>query len=101
VLRDVGVDGLKVDDFAQAENRAIFASWRENLGAKDLGDLREKLDPALRPRFDLLLEGPRGAPPTNDDQAEEALIKGGLRLRQRRFQKLVEELRFLQADAGE
>jgi DNA primase len=100
-LRQVGVDGLKMDDFAQAENRAIFASWRESLGAKDLGDLREKLDPALRPRFDLLLEGPRGAPPTNDDQAEEALIKGGLRLRQRRFQKLVDELRFLQADAGE
>jgi len=100
-LRDVGVDGLKADDFAQAENRAIFASWWESWGTKDLGDLREELDPALRPRFDLLLEGPRGAPPTNNDQAEEALIKGGLRLRQRKIQKLVEELRFLQADAGE
>ncbi len=103
-LRDVGADRLNVDDFSQAENRAIFASWQESVNLEDGFDIesfREELDPALHPRFDLLLEGPRGAPPTNNDQAEEALIKGGLRLRQRKIQKLVEELRFLQADAGE
>ena len=100
-LRDVGVDGLSDDDFAQAENRAIFASWRESLGLKDLEGFREECDPALRPRFDFLLEGPKGAPPPNDDQAEKALIEGALRLRQRKLQRLVEELRFLQADAEE
>jgi DNA primase len=100
-LRVVGVDGLSSDDFAQAENRAIFALWQESLGLKDSGELREELDFTLHPRFDLLLEGPKGAPPLNDDKAEEALIEGTLRLRQRRFQRLVEELRFLQADAEE
>jgi DNA primase len=98
-LRDVGTDGLNVDDFAQAGNRAIFASWQESSSPKDSGSLREDLDSTLHPRFDLLLEGPRGAPSANDDQAEKALIEGGLRLRQRRLQRLVEELRFLQADA--
>ncbi|MBM4466051.1 MAG: DNA primase [Chloroflexi bacterium] len=98
-LRDVGVDGLNVDDFTQAENRAIFASWREGLELKE--SFREKLDPTLHPRFDLLLAGPKGAPPLDDDQAERALIEGGLRLRQRRLQRLVEELRFLQTDAEE
>jgi DNA primase len=100
-LRDVGVDGLSADDFSQPENRAIFASWQESLGTAESGGFREELDPALCPRFDLLLEGPKGAPPLNDDQAEKALIEGTLRLRQRRLQRLVEELRFLQADAGE
>ena len=98
-LRDVGADGLNADDFAQAGNRAIFASWQESSSLKDSGSLREELDSTLHPRFDLLVEGPRGAPSANDDQAEKALIEGGLRLRQRRLQRLVEELRFLQADA--
>ncbi|MFQ5814286.1 MAG: toprim domain-containing protein, partial [Anaerolineae bacterium] len=103
-LQDVGADGLNADDFAQAENRAIFASWRESLGldeSPDLENFREELDPALRSRFDFLLEGPKGAPPINDDQAEKDLIKGGLLLRQRKIQRLVEELHFLQADAEE
>ncbi len=100
-LRNVGVDELSVDDFAQAENRAIFASWQESSDSRDLEGLREELDSTLHPRLDLLLEGPRGAPPTNDDQAEKALIDGVLRLRQRKLQKLVDELRLLQADAGE
>lgn len=97
-LRNVGVDGLNMDDFVQAENRAIFASWRESL---DLEDLREELDLTLHSRFDLLLEGPRGAPPINDDQAEKDLIKVALRLRQQKLWRLVEELRFLLADAEE
>jgi DNA primase len=97
-LRDVGVDGLNVDDFAQAENRAIFASWQESVSPKDLGGLREKLDPALHPRFDLLLEGPRDAPPTNDDQVEKDLVKRGLSLRRQKLGRFVEELRFLLAD---
>jgi hypothetical protein len=88
-----------VDDFAQAENRAIFAYWQESLNPEDLESVREELDPTLCPRFDLLLEGPRGAPPINDDQARKALIEGGMHLRQRRLQRLVEELHFLQADA--
>jgi DNA primase len=103
-LQDVGADGLSVDDFAQVENRAIFATWRESLGLMedlDLENLREELDQALRPRFDLLLEGPKGIPPLDDDQADKALIEGALRLRQRKLQRLVEELRFLQADAEE
>jgi len=111
-LRDVGADGLNADDFAQAENRAIFASWRESLSLKedlalrqaqdiDLEGFREELDPTLHSRLDLLLEGPKGTPPLNDDQAEKALIEGALRLRQRKLQRLVEELRFLQADAEE
>ena len=100
VLRDMGADGLNADDFVQAENREIFASWRESLGL-DLEGLREELDPMLHPRFDLLLEGPRGAPPLDEDKAEKALIEGALRLRQRKLQRLVEELRFLQADAEE
>jgi DNA primase len=103
-LRDVGVDGLNADDFIQAENRAIFASWQESLSLEDGFDVeifREELDPTLRSRFGLLLEGPKGAPPLSDDQAEKALIEGALRLRQRKLQGLVEELRFLQADAEE
>ena len=103
-LQDVGVDGLSADDFAQAENRAIFASWRESLSSEDGFDVksfREELDPALHPRFDLLLEGPKSAPPANDSQVEKALVEGGLRLRQRKLQRLVEELRFLQADTEE
>ena len=119
-LRDVGADGLNVDDFVQAENREIFASWREGLSLKealalrqacpersrraqdiDLEGLRGELDPTLHPRFDLLLEGPKGAPPLDDDRAEKALIEGALRLRQRKLQRLVEELRLLQADAEE
>jgi len=100
VLRDVGVDGLSADDFAQAENREIFASWQESLGL-DLDGLREELDPMLHPRFDLLLEGPKGAPPLDEDKAEKALIEGALRLRQRKLKRLVEELHFLQADAEE
>ncbi len=119
-LRDVGADGLNVDDFVQAENREILASWWEGLSLKeglalrqacpersrraqdiDLEGLRGELDPTLHPRFDLLLEGPKGAPPLNDDRAEKALIEGALRLRQRKLQRLVEELRLLQADAEE
>jgi DNA primase len=103
-LRGVGVDGLSADDFVQAENREIFASWLESMGLKegsDLGGLQEELDPMLHPRFDLLLEGPRDAPPLDEDKAEKALIEGALRLRQRKLQRLVEELRFLQADAEE
>jgi len=104
VLRDVGADGLNADDFVQAENREIFASWLESMGLKegsDLECLQEELDPMLHLRFDLLLEGPRGAPPLDEDKAEKALIEGALRLRQRKLQRLVEELRFLQADAEE
>jgi hypothetical protein len=100
----VGVDGLSADDFAQAENREIFTFCQESLGLEDgsdVEDLREELDPALHPRFDLLLEGPRGAPPLDEDKAEKALIEGALRLRQRKLQRLVEELRFLQADVEE
>lgn len=100
VLRDVGAEGLNVDDFVRAENREIFASWQESLGL-DVEGLREELDPMLHPRFDLLLEGPKGAPPLDEDKAEKALIEGALRLRQRKLQRLVEELRFLQADAEE
>jgi DNA primase len=103
-LRDVGANGLNVDDFVQAENREIFASWQENFSLEeglDSASLREELDPTLHPRFDLLLEGPRGAPPLDEDKAEKALIEGALRLRQRKLQRLVEELRFLQADAAE
>ena len=119
-LRDVGADGLDVDDFVQAENRAIFASWRESLSLGDglalrqacpepsrraqgidLESLRERLDPALHPRFDLLLEGPKGAPPANDDQVEKDLVKRGLSLRRQKLWQLVEELRFLLADADE
>jgi DNA primase len=104
-LRDVGVDGLNAEDFAQAENRAIFVSWRESLSLEEDSDLesfREELDPALRPRFDLLLEGPKDAPPLNHDQAEKDLIKGGLLLRQRKLHMLVEKLHFvLQVDAEE
>lgn len=111
-LRDVGADGLNVEDFVQAENREIFASWREGLSLKeglalrqaqdiDLEALRGELDPTLHSRFDLLLEGPKGAPPLDDDRAEKALIEGALRLRQRKLQRLVEELRLLQADAEE
>jgi DNA primase len=96
-LRDVGVDGLSADDFTQAENRAIFAFWREGLELKE--SFREELDPALRSRFDLLLEGPRGAPPTNDDQVEMDLVKRGLSLRRQKLGRFVEELRFLLADA--
>jgi DNA primase len=119
-LRDLGTEGLNVDDFAHAENRAIFASWWEGFrliddlalqqtcpepGRRaqdmDLERFREELDPALRPRFDILLEGPKCTPPLDDDQAEKALIEGTLRLRHRKLQRLVEELRFLQADAEE
>lgn len=101
-LRHIGADGLSADDFAQPENRAIFTSWRESLeleGGLDLESLREELDPALHPRFDLLLEGPQDFPSLGDDQVERSLIEGALRLRQRKLQRLVEELRFLQADA--
>jgi DNA primase len=104
-LRDVGVDGLNVEDFAQAENRAIFVSWRESLSLGDgfdLEGLREELDPILHPRFDLLLEESKGVPSPNDDQAEKDLIKGVLLLRQQKLHRLVEELYFvLQADVEE
>lgn len=103
-LRDVGTDGLSADDFAQAENRAIFASWRESLsleGGFEVETFVEELDPALHARFDLLLEGPKGAPPADDDQAEEDLVKRGLSLRRQKLWRLVEELRFLLADADE
>ena len=103
-LHDVGADGLSSEDFAQVENRAIFTFWWESLSRGDGLDLerfREELDPALHARFDLLLEGPKGTPPLDDDKAERALIEGVLRLRQRRLQRLVGELRFLQADAEE
>jgi DNA primase len=68
-LRDVGVDGLSADDFAQAENREIFASWRESLSFEEgfeVETFREELAPSLHPRFDLLLEGPKVAPPASD-----------------------------------
>ena len=100
-LRDVGGDGLNVDDFAQVENRAIFASWQESLGPKDSEGLREELDSTLHPRFDLLLDGLRGAPPLDDDKAEKDLVNRGLSLRQRSLWRLHEELRFLQADTAE
>jgi len=103
-LRDAGADGLNVDDFAQAENRAIFAFWWESLSLGDGLDLerfREELDPALHPRFDLLLEGLRGLPSLDDDKVEKDLVKRGLSLRRQKLDKLVEELRFLLADADE
>ncbi len=116
-LRDAGADRLNVDDFAQAENRAIFAFWWESLrlgactepsrsactepsrsAGLDLERFREELDPALHPRFDLLLEGLRGLPSLDDDKVEKDLIKRGLSLRRQKLDKLVEELRFLLAD---
>ena len=100
-LRDVGADGLNVDDFAQAGNRAIFASWQESLSPKDLGSLREELDSTLHPRFDLLLEGLRGTPPLDDDKAEKDLVKRGLSLRRQKLDRLVKEFRFLQEDSEE
>jgi len=103
-LGDMGTEGLSSEDFAQVENRAIFTLWQESLtrgDGLDLEGFREELDPTLQARFDLLLEGPKGIPPLDDDKAERALIEGVLRLRQRRLRRLVEELRFLQADAEE
>jgi DNA primase len=103
-LRDMGADGLNVDDFAQAENRAIFALWWESLSLEDgveLERFREELDPALHPRFDLLLEGLRGTPSLDDAKVEKDLVKRGLSLRRHKLDKLVQELRFLLADADE
>jgi DNA primase len=103
-LRDVGTDGLNADDFTQADNRAIFAYLCESLSLQEglnVDGFREELDPTLHPRFDLLFEGPKGTPPLDDDKAERALIEGALRLRQRKLQRLVAELRFLQADSDE
>jgi DNA primase len=103
-LRDVGTDRLNADDFTQADNRAIFVYLCESLSLEEglnVDGFREELDPTLHPRLDLLLEGPRGTPPLDDDKAEKALIEGALRLRQRKLQRLVEELRFLQADSDE
>jgi len=100
-LREVGADGLNADDFAQAENRAIFTFWQERLsleGEIDLERLRGEIDPALHPRLDLLLEGPKSTPPLDDEKAEKALIEGALRLRQCKLRRLVEELRFLQEE---
>jgi len=97
-LRNVGVDGLNVDDFAQPENRAILVSLRESLCLEesfDIEGLREGLDAILHPRLDLLLEGSKVTPAPNDDQVEKDLVKGVLLLRQRKLRKLVEELRFV------
>jgi len=100
----VGVRELSPDDFAQVENREIFAALRDRVerGEElDAGSLREALDEMLRPRFDALLEGPPGAPAFDDEELAKGLAEGVLRLRKRNLERLIQELRFLAEEAEE
>ncbi|MBC7251423.1 MAG: DNA primase [Anaerolineae bacterium] len=100
-LRDMGEEALHSDELTHVENRAILEALMSGSekGDLDLKTLRESLDVALWPRFDRLLQGPAGEPPVDEDQVVPDLVAGVLRLRQRRLQALIEELRFLSEDA--
>jgi len=100
----VGVKELSPDDFAQVENREIFAALRDRVergGELDMGALREALDATLHPRLDALLEGPPGAPAFDDEELAKGLAEGVLRLRKRNLERLIQELRFLAEEAEE
>ena len=100
-LANVGEDPLQGDEFTHIENRAIFDALmaRGDIGAADVQVLRDGLDAALVSRFDTLLAGPIGEPPLDDERAVPDLVIGVLRMRQRRLQALIRELRFLSEDA--
>lgn len=100
-LASIGEESLRDDEFTHIENRAIFDALMSggDAGAVNVQALRDRLDAALLPRFDALLEGPTGEPSLDDDQAVPDLVAVVLRMRQRRLQALIQELRFLSEDA--
>ncbi len=75
--------GLSSDDFEQAENREVYATWR---GAADLDSLRRALDESLMEHLDTLLA--RVFPPADQRQRERALADYLRRLRERRLRAL-------------
>jgi len=100
-LASMGEESLRGDEFTHVENRAIFDALMAggDAGAVNVQALRDRLDAALLPRFDALLEGPTDEPALDDDQAVPDLVAVVLRMRQRRLQALIQELRFLSEDA--
>jgi len=97
MLLDMQEEPLRGDEFAHSENRAIFEALMARGGTDpvDIKTLRDKLDRALLPRFDALLQGPASEPVLDDDQAAFDLVAVALRIRQQRLRSLIQELRFL------
>ncbi|MDY7041076.1 MAG: DNA primase [Chloroflexota bacterium] len=100
-LANVGENPPHRDEFADVENRAIFDALmaKAEADAIDIKTLREELDATLHPRFDALIKKSTKDPLPDDDEAVPDLVTSVLRIRQRRLQALIQELRFLSEDA--
>jgi DNA primase len=90
--------GLIADDFMQSENRQIFEALRTlepDEGAGPAIDLRTRLNDALHPRHDVLVEHGRRYEPLIIEELEKSV----LRLREQRLRQMIERLRFLEIEA--
>ncbi len=115
-LAQTGLKPISVADFENAENREIFRQWRQLLTAQPsptLDQLAERLPPLLQHRLQTLAEmttvtlrntkwlleaqvepGQDAFTPA-PDQAEQDLINGILKLRERNLQRQSAEIHFL------
>ncbi len=101
LLQELGLEGLAPDDFDQAENREIFAAWREYLKSQengcDLEEFQATLDTPLQTCLSKLLA--EYIP--SEDEAAKDIGRSVLRLRERKLRSRNEMLPFLQAEAEE
>jgi hypothetical protein len=103
-LQALGLARLAADDFIDVEHQLIFGALTAamtQMEADTVDDVRARVDPALAPRLQRLLEVARAGAPVAADKSTGALINAVLRLRRRTVGNWLRELRFLAEDARE
>jgi hypothetical protein len=103
-LQALGLPRLDADDFLDVEHQLIFGAFTaamNQLDADTVDAVRARLDPALAPRLQGLMDAERAAAPVSPDKAAGELISAVLRLRRRTVGNWLRELRFLAEDARE
>ena len=101
-LGSVGLQPLSGNDFAQAEDRALFESIAAHVAGHDGFDaetLRSEVRPALSQVFDRAWDLAAQLTFVSDEQIEMDALQCSLGLRELRLRRDSEELRSLQEDA--
>jgi DNA primase len=102
-LADCGEVPLQPDDMARAEDRAIFAAWRQELAERGTAGTHEafagSLDAALQSRLEDLAEEHAAQPQVADDLLRDKVLEAVLHLRRDNLSRRNRNLRFLQEDA--
>jgi DNA primase len=110
VLRARGLQPVQPQDFEQVSLRAIFESWSALLDTRpsvSVEALGSALPLDLQDRLELVLSEAEGKPTAtgqvdlSDEQMVRDVVVTLLRLRQRRLQQLVQDLRMLMLEAHE